>query len=91
MPYGEYDIYDENHLFRSLAQLILDHLNVQRWLLKIDDYFDGLGIAYCDINQHLSCYAHVLNEAINYADQWSNREIQVHSQHCLSIAKGFNR
>ena len=73
MPYGEADIRDETHLLRSLAQLVLDHIDVQRWLFKVDDHFDGLGIAYCDILQHLSCCSAIRAERI----QWPDRKAQV--------------
>jgi hypothetical protein len=63
MPFGEYDIYNQKHLFESLAQLIIEHLDVQRWIFKIDDHFDGLGIAYCDIAMHLPCYKNLLKDA----------------------------
>jgi hypothetical protein len=73
MPFGEYDIYNQKHLFESLAQLIIEHIDVQRWIFKIDDHFDGLGIAYCDIAIHLPCYKNLLNEV----ETWSNKSLQV--------------
>jgi hypothetical protein len=77
VPFGEYDVYNQQHLLESLAQLIIEHLDVQRWLFKIDDDFDGLGIAYCDIVSHLPCYKNVLKEAARFGDKWSNRWAQV--------------
>jgi hypothetical protein len=77
IPFGVYNIHDEQHLIESLAQLILDHLHIQRWLFKINDYYDGLGIAHCDITQYLSCYNYLVKQAVRHADQWSNRTIQV--------------
>jgi hypothetical protein len=77
MPFGEYDVYNQQHLFESLAQLIVEHLDVQRWLFKIDDDFDGLGIAYCDVVTYLPCYKNVLKEAARFGDKWSNRWAQV--------------
>ncbi|UJR21396.1 hypothetical protein I4U23_024486 [Adineta vaga] len=65
MPFGEYDIYDEKHLLNALTQLIIDHSDVQRWLFKIDDQFDGLGIAYCDIAIYLPCYDDFVKEVEN--------------------------
>lgn len=53
IPYGVYDIYDEHVLFESLTRLIMNYTDIQRWIFKIDDHFDGLGIAYCDITKHL--------------------------------------
>ena len=77
MPFGEYDIYNQKHLYKSLARLILKHLYVQRWIFKIDDHFDGLGIAYCDIAIYLPCYNDVVKEAERFAEQWSNELVQV--------------
>lgn len=54
MPFGEYDIYNHRQLLQSLATLIIDHHEIERWLFKIDDYIDGLGIAYCDVKKHLT-------------------------------------
>ncbi|CAF3545026.1 unnamed protein product [Rotaria sordida] len=79
VPFGEYDIYNQQHLLESLAQLIIEHLDVQRWLFKIDDDFDGLGIAYCDVVTYLPCYRNVLKEAARFGDKWSNRWAQEHS------------
>ena len=81
MPFGEYDVYNQQHLLESLAQLIVEHLDVQRWLFKIDDDFDGLGIAYCDVVCHLPCYKNVLKEAARFGDKWSNRWAQVNNRH----------
>lgn len=80
MPFGEYDIYNLQHLYESMAQLIVEHLDVQRWLLKVDDEFDGLGIAYCDVVAHLPCYKNVLKEAARFGDKWSNRWAQVNNR-----------
>ncbi|CAF0827492.1 unnamed protein product [Adineta ricciae] len=73
MPFGEFDIYKENHFFEALSQLIIEHLDIQRWVFKIDDDFDGLGIAYCDVVKHLPCYKSTLKEAARFGDKWSIR------------------
>jgi hypothetical protein len=55
-------------LHECLAQLVTENLDVTRWLFKLDDEFDGRGIAYLDIAEHLPCYAwavKVRNEGIN--------------------------
>ncbi|UJR28036.1 hypothetical protein I4U23_009293 [Adineta vaga] len=79
VPFGEFDIYNEHHFLESLSQLIIEHLDIQRWLFKIDDDFDGLGIAYCDVVKHLPCYKSVLKEAARFGDKWSQRWAQEHS------------
>ena len=65
MPFGKYDIYNEKQLFEALTELILDHVEIQRWVFKIDDHFDGLGIAFCDLARYLPCYSHILQHIEN--------------------------
>lgn len=77
MPYGEYDIYNEKHLLKSLCKLIIEHFDVQRWIFKIDDNIDGLGIAYCDIATHLPSYKDMLKEATKLGSKWFNESVQV--------------
>ena len=77
VPFGEFDIYNQQHFLEALAQLIVEHLDIQRWIFKIDDDFDGFGIAHCDVVVHLPCYKSVLKEAARFGDKWSNRWAQV--------------
>jgi hypothetical protein len=73
MPYGEFDIYNKDQMYESLAQAIVDNLHIQRWIFKLDDEFNGRGIAYCDIAKNLSCYNAALKEMVKYGDKWSKR------------------
>lgn len=73
VPFGEFDIYNESHFLEALAQSIVEHLDIQRWVFKIDDDFDGLGIAYCDIAAHLPSYRAALKEAARFRENWSQR------------------
>jgi hypothetical protein len=77
MPFGEYDIYEQSHLWRALAQLIIEHPDVRRWILKIDDQFDGLGIAYCDVAAYLPCYQSMVKEAKKFGEDWSSMSSKV--------------
>ncbi|XP_051580204.1 IQ motif-containing protein H-like [Myxocyprinus asiaticus] len=54
MPPGKWDIYTLVQLHEGLAQLMTEHMEVQRWLFKIDSEIDGRGTAYCDVC-HLRC------------------------------------
>lgn len=67
-------------LHESLAQLVTENLTVRRWLFKLDDEFDGRGIAYCDIADHLQCYPWALKESRRYGDKWDRKWAQVSEQ-----------
>ena len=71
-------------LHECLAQLITENLNVKRWLFKLDDEFDGRGIAYCDVTEHLKCYTWALKEEKRYGDKWSKKWAQVFLQFFIS-------
>ncbi|XP_058242900.1 IQ motif-containing protein H [Hemibagrus wyckioides] len=51
MPPGQDDIYTLQQLHECFAQLMTNHLEVQRWLFKMDDGLGGYGTAYCDVCQ----------------------------------------
>ncbi|KAM7010809.1 IQ domain-containing protein H [Passerculus sandwichensis] len=65
-PPGEGDIHSREQLLRALSQLVLDNLEVQRWLFKVDDERAGDGTAFCDVTSHLEC------------QPWIQREQQEH-------------
>ncbi|NWT85558.1 IQCH protein, partial [Lanius ludovicianus] len=66
-PPGEWGIHSREQLLCALSQLILDNMEVQRWLFKVDDEHGGNGTAYCDVISHLECY------------HWIQKEWQGHS------------
>ncbi|XP_067276603.1 IQ motif-containing protein H isoform X2 [Pseudorasbora parva] len=55
MPPGKWDIYTLEQLYEGLAQLMTEHMEVQRWLFKIDSEVAGRGTAYCDVS-NLKCH-----------------------------------
>ncbi|NXO66968.1 IQCH protein, partial [Phainopepla nitens] len=61
-PPGEGDIHSREQLLQALSQLILDNLEVQRWLFKVDDEHGGNGTAFCDVISHLECYPWIQRE-----------------------------
>ena len=63
-------------MHESLAQLVTENLNVKRWLFKLDDEFDGRGIAYCDVTEHLQCFNWALKESKRYGEKWSKKWAQ---------------
>ncbi|XP_046721051.1 IQ motif-containing protein H [Silurus meridionalis] len=68
MPPGQADIYTLQQLHECFAQLMTDHLEVQRWLFKIDDEFGGRGTAYCDVC-HVSFRPWALEECNRHGAQ----------------------
>ncbi|XP_039933029.1 IQ domain-containing protein H isoform X2 [Hirundo rustica] len=61
-PPGEWDIHSSEQLLRALSQLVLDNLEVRRWLFKVDDERGGDGTAFCDVISHLECYPWIQRE-----------------------------
>ncbi|NXK59507.1 IQCH protein, partial [Sylvietta virens] len=61
-PPGERDIRSREQLLQALSQLILDNLEVRRWLFKVDDERGGNGTAFCDVISHLECYPWIQRE-----------------------------
>uniref|UniRef100_UPI00398EF479 IQ motif-containing protein H isoform X2 n=1 Tax=Pristiophorus japonicus TaxID=55135 RepID=UPI00398EF479 len=61
VPPGECDIYNLQQMHEVLITLILENLEVKRWLFKVDIEFCGRGTAYFDVS-HLKCYKQILKE-----------------------------
>lgn len=49
-PVAQIDIYDEHEMLMSLAKLIAGNLYVTTWVFKIDDEFNGRGIATLNLD-----------------------------------------
>ncbi|XP_063336452.1 IQ motif-containing protein H [Pelmatolapia mariae] len=76
VPPGQGDIYSLNQLHETLAELMTQNIDVQRWLFKIDSEDGGRGTAYCD-TCHLSCYKWALQEYHRYGPElWNPKCIQ---------------
>ncbi|NWX87344.1 IQCH protein, partial [Nothoprocta pentlandii] len=71
-PPGESDIYSTEQMIQSLSQLIVDNMEVQRWLFKANDERGGDGTAFCDVISHLRCYPWLQKERQRHGpDTWS--------------------
>ncbi|XP_061302556.1 IQ domain-containing protein H isoform X9 [Pezoporus flaviventris] len=77
-PPGESDIYNKEQMISILSQLIVDNMEVQRWLFKVNDECGGNGTAYCDIISHLKCYPWVQKERERHSPEtWSEKRAHV--------------
>ncbi|KFQ46082.1 IQ domain-containing protein H, partial [Nestor notabilis] len=73
-PPGESDIYNKEQMISVLSQLIVDNMEVQRWLFKVNDERGGNGTAYCDIISHLKCYPWVQKERQRHSPETWNEK-----------------
>ncbi|NXN96684.1 IQCH protein, partial [Rhinopomastus cyanomelas] len=74
-PPGEPDIHSNEQMISALSQLIVDNVDVRRWLFKANDERGGDGTAYCDVVAHLQCCSWLQEERRRHGpDAWSKKQ-----------------
>ena len=82
-PPGMHDLYDEPSVYAALAKLICSHLDVPRWILKLDDEFGGRGHCHIDVGEH-RCYQELLRAHDASPDTWDDPHVQADVQQTLA-------
>ena len=78
-PPGLHDLYDEPALCAGLARLICAHLDVPRWIFKLDDEYGGRGHAHIDVGDH-ACYQNLLRAHDASPHTWDDPYVQAEIQ-----------
>jgi hypothetical protein len=69
------EIYDESDLFSSLSKLMVDNIEANRWVFKIDNETGGRGCAYLDVKEDWKTIMALREEKINHPQRWKIPEI----------------
>ncbi|NXS52877.1 IQCH protein, partial [Brachypteracias leptosomus] len=73
-PPGAADIHSKEQMIHVLSQLIVDHVEVQRWVFKANDEARGEGTAYCDLPSHLQCCPWLQEEQQRHSpESWAEK------------------
>ncbi|XP_050165475.1 IQ domain-containing protein H isoform X2 [Myiozetetes cayanensis] len=74
-PPGEWDLHSREQVIGALSRLVVDNVEVQRWVLKMNDECGGNGTAYCDVISHLECSHWLQKEWQSHGpERWSKSQ-----------------
>ena len=82
---GAYGIYDEKDFYRYFSKLIVENLDVQRWILKIDDERSGRGIAYLD-PRDIQVYRNTVRQRDEDPKRWDQTETRTAAEIRMVLA-----
>jgi hypothetical protein len=74
-PPGRHDLSDEASIIGALASLMCSHLDVPRWIFKLDDASGGRGIAHIDVDK-LECYHNLMRDHDSDPVAWADANYQ---------------
>jgi hypothetical protein len=83
-PPGIHDLYDDNAVCQALSTLICAHLDVPRWIFKLDDEFGGRGHAHLDVAS-LKVHAELLRTHDASPHTWDDPNVQREVQENLTM------
>ena len=66
---GMHDVFDEDDFYPMLARLIVENLEVEKWLFKIDNMAGGRGLA-CVRPSGLNVIALIRAEKASHPNRW---------------------
>ena len=84
IPPGAHDVYDEQSLIIALSGLICAHLDVPRWVVKLDDECGGRGCAHLDVAS-LPFYAALVREAEGSPARWEEEQTQARAREMVRV------
>eukprot|EP00466_Bigelowiella_natans_P016617 jgi/Bigna1/53430/estExt_Genewise1Plus.C_190183 len=76
--HGVGGIYDEKEFFKYFSKLVVENLDVKRWIFKIDHERGGRGIAFIDMMS--------LQERDSNIEWWNNRQVRSGAEIRIIIA-----
>jgi hypothetical protein len=79
IPVGAHDVYDREELVTALVKLVATNLDVERWLVRVDDDVDGSLVAFLDVAS-LRCADELRRERLRLTgddgEYWMRPEVQ---------------